>query len=184
MTLLHLDPRSQLALLFAASVTASVGTIGCDRDVPAPSWDAGDEAAVYDPMPIDAQADTPVYDPLPGALPFATDPPPLMRMLPAERDVAAAQARAARDDLPLARDLTVRIQRQAQEGGAVRLRARPSYPSPRLSYVWMASHGTLSDESAGEVTWTPPAERGRFLIQVTVRDGERALAVDAVIEVR
>ena len=48
----------------------------------------------------------------------------------------------------------------------------------------MASAGTLSAANVGEVAWSPPPGPGRHLLQVTVRDGQRALAVDAIVWVR
>jgi hypothetical protein len=155
-------------------------------------WDAQ-----WDPTPQDAQADYHVSDPLPWDVAPGhavlrqelriedIDAPPPLRAIPEERDLAAAHERAARaDDLPLSRALNVRIARLGGSGDAVRLRAVPTYASPRLSFVWTASDGTLSSTSTGEVLWTPPEGSGRHLIQVVVRDGERALAVDAIVEVR
>ena len=153
---------------------------------------------VDDPMPRDAQADYHVSDPLPwdvspehglGIRPELRigdlDPPPPLRAIPEERELAAAHERTARaDDLPLSRALNVRIARLPGQDDAVRLRAVPTYASPRLTFVWTASAGTLSSTTAGEVLWTPPEGPGRHLIQVVVRDGERALAVDAIVEVR
>jgi hypothetical protein len=152
---------------------------------------------VDDPMPVDAQADYHMSDPLPwDVAPGQTvlrqevriediDAPPPLRAIPEAHEVAAARARAAaEDELPLSRALNVRIARLGTTGAAVRLHAVPTYRSPRLSFVWTASAGTLSSASAGEVLWTPPEGPGRHLIQVVVRDGERALAVDAIVEVR
>jgi hypothetical protein len=208
MTLFFLDRRSQLAILLAASVTQVVAP-GCgDRHGPGgPPTDGGADAIVvdppprdaqadyfqWDPMPIDAQADYFMSDPMPwdaGHFQRAqriedVDPPPPLRAIPEAGDLAAAHERAARvDNLPLSRALNVRIARLAGPGDAVRLRALPTYASPRLSFVWTASAGTLSSTTAGEVLWTPPDGPGRHLIQVVVRDGERALAVDAIVEVR
>lgn len=152
---------------------------------------------VDDPMPPDAQVDYHVSDPLPGDFALHRggqrpetrgadiDPPPPLRAIPDEEELAAAHGHAAlADDLPLSRALNVRIARLPGAGPAVHLRALPTYASPRLAFVWTASAGTLSSTTTGEVTWTPPAGPGRTLIQVVVRDGERALAVDAITEVR
>jgi hypothetical protein len=175
---------------------------------------------VDDPMPRDAQADYHVSDPLPWDIALRhggeriedLDPPPPLRAIPDEEELAAAQERAAgADELPLSRALNVRITRlpastdlggplsagdlggplsagdlggPSSAGDTVRLRALTTYQSQRLSFVWTASAGTLSTTTAGEVLWTPPAGPGRHLVQVEVRDGERALAVDAIVEVR
>jgi hypothetical protein len=206
-TLFFLDRRSQLAILLAASVTQVV-VPGCggrpgpggpvaDGGTDARVADAQADSLVADCMPPDAQADYHVSDPLPwdialhrgGQRPEMrledVDAPPPLRAIPEERDLAAAQARAAlADELPLSRALNVRIARLPGPGDTLHLRALPTYASPRLSFVWTASAGTLSSTTAGEVLWTPPEGPGRHLIQVVVRDGERALAVDAITEVR
>jgi len=215
MLLFSLDQRSQLALIFAASVTSLAGcgdrTVVTDpmpgdaapvdghrdgrdgADVlvsdmlpPDAQYDRAQyDMPVPDPMPIDASgSDIPYNDPMPTDAawhlpPHQLDPPPPIRGF--ETDPAA---RATRDSLPLPRGLNVRIARTAQPDGTTRFRAVTSFANPRLSYVWMASAGALSSTTAGEVVWTPPQGPGRHLVQVTVRDGERALAVDAVIEVR
>jgi hypothetical protein len=111
--------------------------------------------------------------------PHELDPPPPIRGF----EVYPA-GRATRDALPLPRGLNVRIARSPRADGTVLFKAVTSFASPRLSYVWMASAGDISGATSGEVVWRPPAGPGRHLVQVTVRDGERALAVDAVIEVR
>jgi len=140
---------------------------------------------VDDPMPRDAQADYHMSDPMPWDIaPGHPMQAHEVRGVPEERDLAAQGPAARADDLPLSRALNVRIARLGGTSEAVRLRAVPTHASPRLSFVWTASAGTLSSTTAGEVLWTPPEGPGRHLIQVVVRDGERALAVDAIVEVR
>ncbi|HEY3354283.1 MAG TPA: hypothetical protein VGQ83_13605 [Polyangia bacterium] len=212
MLLFGLDQRSQLALILAASISGLAGA-GCgDRHVvdPMPGdaqavdgrRDGGGDVLIVDPMPIDARYDMPVPDPMPidagddvpvsDMLPpdggwhyhqraHELDPPPPLRTLPTEGDLAD---RAARADLPLPRGLAVRIVRAARPDGTVLLRAATNRPGPRLAFDWMASAGVLSSTTAGEVVWTPPEGPGRHLVQVSVRDGDRALAVDAVIVTR
>ena len=195
MTLFFLDRHSQLAILLAASVTQVVvpacggrpgpGGPPADGGVDAVVHDAQADSLVADVMPPDAQADYHVSDPMPWDIaPGHPTQPEEPRGVPEERDPAAQDPAARADDLPLHRALNVRIARLDATGDAVRLRAVPTYASPRLSFVWTASAGTLSSTSAGEVLWTPPEGSGRHLIQVVVRDGERALAVDAIVEVR
>jgi hypothetical protein len=202
-TLFFLDRRSQLAILLAASVTQVVvpacggrpGGPGPDEDGGADAHvrDAQSDYNVSDPMPIDAQADSLVADVMPPdaqADYHVSDPMP-WDLAPGQptprtetRPIAEMPVPVRADDLPLNRALNVRIARLGVTGGAVRLRAVPTYAGPRLSFVWTASAGTLSSTTAGEVLWTPPEGPGRHLVQVEVRDGERALAVDAIVEVR
>jgi hypothetical protein len=206
MTLFFLDRRSQLAILLAASVTQVVVPACGGRPGPGPTEDAGADVHVSDPMPIDAQADYHVSDPMPTDAhsdPQFDPPPPDAQadyhvsdpmpwdLAPGQptprtetRPIAEVPVPVRADDLPLSRALNVRIARLGVTDGAVRLRAVPTYAGPRLSFVWTASAGTLSSTTAGEVLWTPPAGPGRHLVQVAVRDGERALAVDAIVEVR
>jgi hypothetical protein len=52
-------------------------------------------------------------------------------------------------------------------------------PWPDARYRWSVSGGTLVDEG-GRVTWQPPAEPGRYLLQVVADWGQTGLAVDAL----
>jgi hypothetical protein len=52
-------------------------------------------------------------------------------------------------------------------------------PWPDAHYRWSTSGGTLV--GAGErVTWQPPTEPGRYLLQVVADWGQAGLAVDAL----
>ena len=51
-------------------------------------------------------------------------------------------------------------------------------PWPGARYRWSATGGSLK-ESGGRVTWEPPAEPGRYLVQVVADWGATGLAVDA-----
>ena len=53
-------------------------------------------------------------------------------------------------------------------------------PWPGAHYRWSTSGGTLS-ESGGGVVWQPPAEPGRYLLQVVADWGQAGLAVDALV---
>jgi hypothetical protein len=53
-------------------------------------------------------------------------------------------------------------------------------PWPDARCRWSVSGGTLV-EAAGSVTWQPPAEPGRYLLQVVADWGRTGLAVDAVV---
>jgi hypothetical protein len=52
-------------------------------------------------------------------------------------------------------------------------------PWAEARYRWSASGGTLLEEG-GRVTWQPPAEPGRYLLQVVADWGQAGLAVDAL----
>jgi hypothetical protein len=152
--------------------------------------DAGDVSPeVADALPPDG-ADFPPPDPLPpdaGEDPIVADmaPPdggdaPIGEALPSDpgSERRAPPARAAA--LPLAPELKTRIVRVAGAGG-VRFIARTTYRSVGLRFHWEATGGTIEGRG-GEVTWRPPAGPGRYLVQVVVEDGTRAIAVDAVTE--
>ncbi len=52
-------------------------------------------------------------------------------------------------------------------------------PWPNARYRWSASGGTLV-ENGERVTWQPPVEPGRYLLQVVADWGQTGLAVDAL----
>jgi hypothetical protein len=52
-------------------------------------------------------------------------------------------------------------------------------PWPDARYRWSVSSGTLVEEGE-RVTWQPPAEPGRYLLQVVADWGQAGLAVDAL----
>ena len=53
-------------------------------------------------------------------------------------------------------------------------------PWPGADYRWSASGGALAAEG-GRVTWQPPAEPGRYLLQVVADWGGAGLAIDAMM---
>jgi hypothetical protein len=133
-----------------------------DADPPPPD---GGDFPPPDPLPPDGGPDETMHDPLP--------PDGGMR-----KGLPGAPRPGA---LPLAPDLKTRIVRAAAGGGSVRLVARTTYRSSSLRFQWEATGGTI--EGSGEtVLWRPPAGRGRYLVQVVVADGTRAIAVDALTE--
>ncbi len=75
--------------------------------------------------------------------------------------------------LPLAEIRTVDI---AWEDGLT-FGAETPWPSAR--YRWSVSGGTLVESGEG-MTWQPPAEPGRYLLQVVADWGQAGLAVDAL----
>ena len=93
-------------------------------------------------------------------------------------DVAAVEWAESRDEsrlpLPLAEIRSVDIIRQAGLSFAAET------PWPDARYRWSVSGGTLVEAGEG-VTWQPPAEPGRYLLQVVADWGRTGLAVDAVV---
>jgi hypothetical protein len=53
-------------------------------------------------------------------------------------------------------------------------------PWPGARYRWSVSSGTLAESGEG-VVWQPPAEPGRYLLQVVADWGQAGLAVDALV---
>lgn len=80
----------------------------------------------------------------------------------------------SRDRLPLAEIRAVDI---VWEDGLT-FGAETPWPSAR--YRWSASGGTLTG-SGERVAWQPPAEPGRYLLQVVADWGQAGLAVDALV---
>ena len=78
------------------------------------------------------------------------------------------------DPLPLAEVRAVDI---AWQEGLV-FAAETDWPGAR--YEWTVSGGTLK-EMEGRVQWQPPAQPGRYLLQVVADWGRTGLAVDALV---
>jgi hypothetical protein len=93
-------------------------------------------------------------------------------------DQAAGGAATAADRLPLAEIRLVRIVAQERNGGAWGFDA--AAPWPGADYRWSASGGRLAATDDG-VTWQPPEQPGRYLVQVIADWGRAGLAVDAVV---
>ncbi len=91
-------------------------------------------------------------------------------------DVAPIEWVESRDtsQLPLAEIRAVSIVRQAGLSFAAET------PWPDARYRWSVSGGTLV-EAAGGVTWQPPTQPGRYLLQVVADWGRTGLAVDAAV---
>jgi hypothetical protein len=169
-----------------------------------------DKPIIVDPLPPDMRRDVPkkldqpiVVDMVPPDMkldkPKKVDAPIVVDMVPqdmkAQKDAAASwggtpqrpkqvQPQPGRQ-LPLARDLRVQIKARAT-GTELELTATaPGTEERGLSYRWTASGGTLDRTDARVVRWSPPAFRGLHMIQVTARDGDRAISVDIYLhEVR
>jgi hypothetical protein len=205
----HLDERSQLALLMAGLV-AGAGACDSRTVDPLPSDARVDSLVadmvppdarvdgVADPLPPDARPDLPVADMLPpDARPdqLVSDMlPPDARldqlvsdMLPPDASAFSPspqqrpqQRRAPR--LPLSRELRTRI-RARNSGPQLQLTAETrGLPSAQVGdYRWLASDGTLDQAQGKRVCWTPPRTPGRYMVQVTVRDGKGAICVDVFV---
>ena len=106
--------------------------------------------------------------PPPSATPMIFDPPPApssFRGKPPDGVFAT---------LPLAEIRSVAIER----GDALTFSANTPWPGAHLR--WTASGGTLLADGQA-VTWQPPDEPGRYLLQVVADWGQVGLAVDALV---
>lgn len=106
--------------------------------------------------------------PPPSATPMIFDPPP------APSSFREAPANALVSALPLAEIRSVHIVR----GNALTFAATTPWPGARMR--WTASGGALLQDGSA-VTWQPPAEPGRYLLQVVADWGQVGLAVDALV---
>jgi len=87
----------------------------------------------------------------------------------------------SRSPLPLAEIRTVRIARLAASASpAQTLDFAAASPWPGADYAWIVSGGTLT-EAGPHANWQPPAEPGRYLLQVVADWDYAGLAVDAVV---
>ena len=112
-----------------------------------------------------------IFDPAP-------EPPPA----PDSRRIEGAQvARRLSAPLPLAEIRTVSIywdDSASHSGDDLVFEAGSPWPEAR--YRWTTSGGLL-DGDGDRVTWLPPAEPGRYLLQVVADWGAMGLAVDALV---
>jgi hypothetical protein len=93
----------------------------------------------------------------------------------------AEAAPGSQAPLPLAEIRTVRIaQIAAASPSAHGLTFAAASPWPGAAYRWTVSGGTLVT-SGPRVSWQPPAEPGRYLLQVVADWDFAGLAVDAVV---
>jgi hypothetical protein len=87
----------------------------------------------------------------------------------------------SRSPLPLAEIRTVKIaQVTAGSAPAQGLDFAAASPWPDANYCWSVSGGTLA-EAGPRVSWQPPAQPGRYLLQVVADWDYAGLAVDAVV---
>jgi hypothetical protein len=144
--------------------------------------DASVDVPIADMLPPDASPDVPIADPLPPDASASSTPLPGAGFGQSQRAQRPGPQADRRSSLPLARDLRASIAARKLSDGVLRLQARaPAAPGARLRYRWKVSHGTLDSSSAAAVTWQLPAGPGRYLAQLTVRDGDRTVSVEVFV---
>jgi hypothetical protein len=134
------------------------------------------------PTPTTTPTATPTPARPPAKTPMIFDPPPEPPPAPdSSRLERPKLARGASAALPLAEIRTVSIYWDDAAGdSAAGLVFEAGSPWAGARYRWSASGGTL--EGDGErVAWQPPAEAGRYLLQVVADWDAAGLAVDALV---
>jgi hypothetical protein len=166
------------------TLTPLASPIICDPVPPPPTATRTPTAS---PTPTAASTVTPTATLTPARPPEKTpmifDPPPDPPMAPDSgwmgRPGTAGEAHAA---LPLAEIRTVSIYwDDGDAGGDGSLRFEAASPWQGALYRWSTSGGTLGAGAGGQATWQPPAEPGRYLLQVVADWGATGMAVDALV---
>ena len=140
---------------------------------------------ICDPAPPPASA-TPTPTPTsarpPAKTPLIFDPAPAPPPAPDSSRVEHAKvAKGSGAALPLAEIRTVSIYWDDEAGDSAEgLVFEAGSPWPEASYRWSASGGTL-DGDGERAAWQPPAEPGRYLLQVVADWDAAGLAVDALV---
>jgi hypothetical protein len=148
---------------------------------PTPPAPTATTPMIFDPPPPPSSTPTPtattpmIFDPPPPpsatpTTPMICDPAPP----PSSTPKPQAMPTTTVAPLPLAEIRTVDIVWQ----GGLAFAAETPWPGAR--YRWSVSGGALV-EGSGSVVWQPPAEPGRYLLQVVADWGRTGLAVDAVV---
>jgi hypothetical protein len=151
---------SLIILYGSASVSCRLGPVICDPPPPPTTAPKPTATPTVTPMICDPP-------PPPTVTPMICDPPP--------PPPTGGESRPQLEDrLPLAEIRAVEI---VWEDGLT-FGAETFWPGAR--YRWSVSGGTLSESDEG-VVWQPPAEPGRYLLQVVVDWGQAGLAVDALV---
>jgi hypothetical protein len=164
---------AMIILYGGASVSCRLGPVICDPPPP-PSV----TPMICDPPPPPTTAPQPTATPTitpmicdpappPSITPMICDPPP-------PPPSGGGSRLELEDRLPLAEIRTVDI---VWEDG---LTFGAETPWPGARYRWSVSGGTLAGSGEG-VVWQPPAEPGRYLLQVVADWGQAGLAVDALV---
>ena len=160
-----------IILYGGASVSCRLGPVICDPPPP-PSV----TPMICDPPPPPM---TPTPTAKPTVTPMICDPAPPPSITPMICDPpppppSGKSGPESQDRLPLAEIRTVDI---VWEDG---LTFGAETPWPGARYRWSVSAGTLAGSGEG-VIWQPPAEPGRYLLQVVADWGQAGLAVDALV---
>jgi hypothetical protein len=189
--------RAILAMMLLSGEAAAASCCGpmvCDPPPPPsvqPQPTPVMSPIICDPAPPPASATptptaTPTATPTPGRPPVKTpmifDPPPEPPPAPDSRRIEGAKAaRGAGAALPLAEIRTVCIYWDDAAGDSAEgLLFEAGSPWPGAHYRWSASGGTLEGRGA-RMAWQPPAQAGRYLLQVVADWDAAGLAVDALV---
>jgi hypothetical protein len=160
------------------TVTPIASPIICDPVPPPPT---ATSTATPSPTATPTSTVTPARPP--EKTPMIFDPPPDPPMAPDSgwmgRPGTAGEAHSA---LPLAEIRTVSIywDDDAAEGDGGLIFEAAS-PWQGALYRWSASGGTLEAGEGAQATWQPPAEPGRYLLQLVADWGATGMAVDALV---
>lgn len=172
--------------LTSSAATAGCGPIVCDPAPPPTTTPAPPITPIIcDPSPPPMTATptptaTRTLTPTPTVTrtltptPTATRTPLIFDPAPAPSSQRSQTAALGYEALPLAEIRTVTI----VPGRGLSFRAET--PWPGAQWRWSVSSGTLRLRGA-RVTWQPPAEPGRYLLQVAADWGATGLAVDACV---
>jgi hypothetical protein len=190
-----LDDKAQLALIMAGLLGAA-GASGCAGSRPVPGDARVDKIQVVDRVPEDFRAESRrdylIADPPP---PDARPDRPrdhstlfldgmVVDMVPmdASATLPAPKPQPAADpgkSLPLSRGLRAQIVSRVQQG-KIELSARCPAGLKGLTYRWRASAGTIERSDHQSTLWIPPTTKGTYIVQLTVRDGDRAISIDVL----
>jgi hypothetical protein len=144
---------------------------------------------ICDPAPPPATATptptaTPTVTPTPARPPAKTpmifDPPPEPPPAQGSRLERPKVVRGGGAALPLAEIRTVSIYWDDDGDSTEGLVFEAGSAWSGARYRWTASGGTL-EEHGEQVTWQPPAEAGRYLLQIVADWDAAGLAVDALV---
>jgi hypothetical protein len=117
----------------------------------------------------------------PAKTPMIFDPPPEPPPAPNSRLEPPTMVKGTSDTLPLAEIRTISIYWDDAAGDSPDgLLFEAGSPWTGARYRWSASGGTLEVEGE-RAAWQPPAEPGRYLLQVVADWDAAGLAVDALV---
>jgi hypothetical protein len=133
--------------------------------------DAGPDAGTDGGVNIDAATDSGMV----------VDPPPPPMDSGASLQPGSYHHEAAPDVLPLdpSFHVALRLAGRGAEGG-VRLEAVTRHADRGTAWVWEAEAGELVADGRASALWLPPAEPGRYLVQVVALRGDDSASVAAL----